>query len=205
PNYCVRIPECGDGVVHPTEECDVGLISHEGCVECEIDPDCFCSGEPSECVQSICGDGFRAPDEGCDDGPGTLAVPGTPVGGDGCSADCNVEGGWVCPPGAACRPICGDGEVTGNEQCDTPHTAACTNCQLNPGFDCGDGTDNPCIETACGNGDPLDPVGAAEAGEGCDDGNQVAGDGCGPTCQLEPVILPPATTAATSFPTVQTT
>lgn len=205
PNYCVRIPECGDGVVHPTEECDVGLISHEGCVECEIDPDFFCSGEPSECVQSICGDGFRAPDEGCDDGPGTLAVPGTPVGGDGCSADCNVEGGWVCPPGAACRPICGDGEVTGNEQCDTPHTAACTNCQLNPGFDCGDGTDNPCIETACGNGDPLDPVGAAEAGEGCDDGNQVAGDGCGPTCQLEPVILPPATTAATSFPTVQTT
>jgi cysteine-rich repeat protein len=27
-----------------------------------------------------------------------------------------------------------------------------------------------------------------ETGEGCDDGNAIAGDGCGPTCQLEPSV-----------------
>jgi fibro-slime domain-containing protein len=205
-NYCLRPPVCGDGFLQANEDCDVGLVSSEGCVGCLVDPDFFCSGEPSTCVQSICGDNFRAPDEQCDNGPGTVMAPGTPVGGDGCSATCSVEAGWVCPPGIACRPICGDGEVTGTEQCDTPHAAGCTNCQLNPGYDCGDdGTDNPCTATSCGNGAPGNPVAAAEAGEGCDDGNLVAGDGCGPTCQLEPVITPPATGAATSFPTVATT
>jgi len=201
PNHCVRIPECGDGFVQSQsgEQCDVGLVSIEGCANCIIDSDYYCSGEPSVCVQSICGDGVRAPDEGCDNGPGTESSPGTPVGGDGCSVNCTVEAGWVCPPNAVCRPICGDGEVSGTEQCDTPHAAGCTNCQLNPGYDCGDdGTDNPCTVTACGNG-------IKQAGEGCDDGNLVAGDECGPTCQLEPQIDPPATGDATSFPTVVTT
>lgn len=206
PNYCVRIPVCGDGFVQSGEECDVGLVSDEGCVQCEIDPDFFCSGEPSTCVQSICGDGLRAPDEGCDNGPGTVMAPGTPVGGDGCSATCGVEAGWVCPPNAACRAICGDGEVTGAEQCDTPDEDACTNCQLNAGYDCGDdGTDLVCTETVCGNGNSANPILAAQAGEGCDDGNLIAGDGCGPNCQIEPTVTPPATGDATSFPTVNTT
>jgi len=206
PNYCVRIPVCGDGFIQSGEQCDVGINGGDGCVDCDVDPDYFCSGEPSVCVQSICGDGFRAPDEGCDNGPGTVLDPEPPVDGDGCSIDCSVEAGWVCPPGAACRPICGDGEVSGTEQCDTPDAAACTNCQLNAGYDCGDAGTGPCVVTQCGtNGDPLDPVGAAEAGEGCDDDNLVAGDGCGPTCQLEPEVNPPADATADSFPTVVTT
>ncbi len=63
------------------------------------------------------------------------------------------------PPNAACRAICGDGEVTGAEQCDTPDEDACTNCQLNAGYDCGDdGTDLVCTETECGNGNSADPI-----------------------------------------------
>lgn len=188
-NYCFRLPECGDGLLQAGEQCDPGAMSAMGCVGCMIDSNYYCSGEPSVCVQSICGDGFRAPNEQCDDGPGTLANPGTPVGGDGCSATCTVESGWVCPPGLACQPRCGDGVVNGNEQCDTPDSDACVNCRLQPGYNCGpSGTANPCTATVCGNGNPADPVGAAEPGEGCDDGNTIAGDGCGPTCQLEPVV-----------------
>lgn len=198
-NYCVRIPKCNDGFVQSGEECDAGPASDEGCVDCQVVDDFFCSGEPSTCVQSICGDKFRAPDEQCDDGPGTLQAPGTPAGGDGCDIDCTVEDGWVCPPGLGCLPDCGDGVLTGGEQCDSPDTTACVNCQLKKGFDCGaGGTDPTCVTAVCGNG-------TKQAGEGCDDGNKVAGDSCGPTCQVEPTINPPVDLQATSFPTVVTT
>lgn len=40
---------------------------------------------------SDCGDGMRFPDEGCDDG--------NAVGADGCSANCEVEAGYVCDDG----------------------------------------------------------------------------------------------------------
>ncbi len=181
-SICFRLPVCGDGLLQAGEQCDIGLMSGPGCMNCQLQPGYFCSGEPSVCVQSVCGDGFRAPDEQCDDGPGTLQAPGTPVGGDGCSATCTVETGWVCPPGAKCQPVCGDGLLRGAEQCDTPDTNGCQNCRLKPGYKCGaGGTSNPCTATVCGNGTP-------EPGEGCDDGNKVAGDGCGPTCQLEPVV-----------------
>jgi len=185
---CFRLPECGDGLLQAGEECDLGLVSGPGCVGCVVQPNSFCSGEPSVCVQSICGDDYRAPDEECDDGPGTQMNPGTPVGGDGCSATCTIETGWACPPGIDCLPVCGDGVLTGNEECETAHAAACQNCKLVPGFDCGNGLMNPCTATACGNGSASDPIGSAEPGEGCDDGNLVAGDGCGPTCQREPTV-----------------
>ncbi|MEW5850864.1 MAG: DUF4215 domain-containing protein [Myxococcota bacterium] len=42
----------------------------------------------------------------------------------------------------------------------------------------GDGCDNNCTATSCGNG-------IVSSGEGCDDGNTVAGDGCSATCTRE--------------------
>jgi cysteine-rich repeat protein len=110
-------------------------------------------------------------DETCDDG--------NTVGGDGCSADCQtIEAGWQCRvPGSACTPqpssclgvqadagqpcddgavgpsICGDGLVTGDEECDdgndpgkNPHNddnayGGCTTaCKFGPY--CGDGIRN---------------------------------------------------------------
>ena len=180
PGTCFLIPECGDGILQGNEECDRGMVNGQGCTDCQTDPNWFCSGEPSSCVQSVCGDGLRAPNEQCDDGPGTVGAPGTAVGGDGCSGTCTVESGWVCPPGVPCQPVCGDGILKGNEQCDSTNSAACVNCRLQPGYKCA--SNGTCSVTVCGNG-------TAEPGEGCDDGNVIAGDGCGPTCQLEPNVL----------------
>jgi fibro-slime domain-containing protein len=188
-NTCLKLPECGDGLLQAGEECDIGLVSGPGCMNCVVENNYFCSGQPSVCVRSVCGDNFRAPDEECDNGPGTLQNPGTPIGGDGCSTSCTVETGWACPPSTACVPVCGDGILRGSEQCETADSNACQNCRLVPGYDCGaNGTANPCTATVCGNGNPSNPVAAAQPGEGCDDGNTVAGDGCGPTCQLEPAV-----------------
>ena len=179
--YCIQIPRCGDGTIQIGEECDPGPSSSAGCsaTTCEIVDGYYCSGTPSVCVRSLCGDGFRAPNEQCDDGPGTVNAPGTPVAGDGCSITCTVETGYVCPPNLSCRPICGNGILQPGEQCDET-SAGCSNCFIQPRYDC-DVNGRNCARTVCGNS-------TVQRGEGCDDGNSIAGDGCSPTCQVEPTF-----------------
>jgi cysteine-rich repeat protein len=90
-----------------------------------------------------CGDGFIGPEERCDDG--------NQSGGDGCSADCQLEldggtsldagsapeGGEAGPPPA---PLCGNGRLDADEVCDDGNESnadACLNgCSL---ATCGDG------------------------------------------------------------------
>ncbi len=73
-----------------------------------------------------CGDSFRTYPEECDDG--------NTVSGDGCSADCKVEIGYSCTGGsyknsaadvctAYTTSVCGDGIVSGTEECDDMNTA----------------------------------------------------------------------------------
>ena len=66
---------------------------------------------------------------------------------------------------------CGDGEVTGSEQCDDGNTVS------------GDGCSSTCTtESTSGHcGDGIVDV----ATEQCDDGNTASGDGCSSTCQNE--------------------
>jgi fibro-slime domain-containing protein len=185
--YCFQIPRCGDGIIQIGEQCDPGPSSVTGChpTQCTIVSGNYCSGQPSTCVPSVCGDGFRAPNEQCDDGPGTVpGVPGTPVGNDGCSATCAVETGYVCPPGLRCRPICGDGVLQPGEECEET-SAGCANCFIKPGYTC-NASGKSCVQAKCGSANTGAPV--VERGEGCDDGNAVAGDGCSPTCQSEPTF-----------------
>ncbi|HTQ03989.1 MAG TPA: DUF4215 domain-containing protein, partial [Polyangiaceae bacterium] len=210
---CTPTVVCGDGKRAASEQCDDGgTTSGDGCsAQCKIENDWNCTGAvgaKSTCTYTVkCGDGVLGGNEVCDDG--------NKVGGDGCSADCmTIESGYKCArAGLACIPICGDGVVIKPEQCDIKNATgtdatACQSCRLTPGYTCGADGKGPCSKTVCGNGTPpTDPINSdayiaaakaqAEPGEGCDDGNTVAGDGCGPTCQLEPkVTVGPSPTVA---------
>jgi cysteine-rich repeat protein len=79
---------------------------------------------------------------------------------------------------AACEvgPICSDGVVAGEEECDDGNLedgdGCSSGCQLEtPPHFCGDGT--------------LDP------GEACDDGNVINSDGCSSTCQFDDDVSTP--------------
>jgi cysteine-rich repeat protein len=89
---CGRVPQCGDGIVDPGEECDDGN-------------DVDCDACTNACLAvSGCGDGAVCGAETCDDGNTDSC--------DGCSAACETESGQVC----------GDGVVNAScgEQCDPP-------------------------------------------------------------------------------------
>lgn len=119
------------------------------------------------CVPSRCGDGFvdKALEE-CDD---ENTDPG-----DGCEADCSwtCEDDSMCDDGAACD---------GKERCLVNHTCeigapagdgtACTSATISDG-QCRQGS---CTPTGCGDKE-------VKGGEQCDDGNDVAGDGCEIDC-----------------------
>ena len=143
--------------------------------------ECTEPGRPCQELQR-CGDRRLTANEGCDDGNGEP--------GDGCSADCQVERGWACPMGAACRAAaCGDGLVVGQEACDDGNAAAGDGCGPSclvesPAPGEGDGwvceqPGAPCRRTRCGDG-------KQEGSEPCDDGNRTVGDGCSPLCRKEP-------------------
>lgn len=119
-----------------------------------------------------------------------------------------------CSTGAAPTSVCGDGQIHSPnsqgilEECETNADCGpgqkCRNCGCIPGG-CGDGFKAPnemcesvadCpvfmgkAATACQACNCLYPVsvcgnGHVEPGEGCDDGNNVGGDGCDANCQPE--------------------
>jgi fibro-slime domain-containing protein len=131
----------------------------------------------------ICGDGvLQAIGEECDD---KNEAPG-----DGCSATCTVEAGYVCPvPGAMCRAAaCGDGMLAGLELCDDGNAMnadGCTDtCTLEANYECAT-PGQACTKTNCGDG-------VVQGSEGCDDGNKYLGDGCNVNCEKEPSCTPPA-------------
>jgi len=91
--------------------------------------------------------------------------------GDGGSGGSAGSGGMAGTGGTGgSAVVCGNGFVEGDEACDDMGESATCNddCTL---AECGDGVLN------------------VTAGEECDDGNTVAGDGCGPTCLLPPAAL----------------
>jgi cysteine-rich repeat protein len=112
--------------------------------------------------------------------------------------------------------VCGDATVDVGETCDDGSTDDCGTCNadctgLGTGSVCGDSVVCPeteacddgsesatcnadCIPATCGDGTVN-----ATAGEACDDGNLVAGDGCDPTCHVGPVSGIIATIAGGGF------
>jgi fibro-slime domain-containing protein len=145
-------------------------------------------GDGGECSDGctadkvVCGDGLlQAAGEECDDKNTTA--------GDGCSATCTVEPGYICPvPGAMCRAAaCGDGVLAGLELCDDENTTAgdgCSEtCSYEAGYECPT-PGMPCTQTNCGDG-------VVQGSEACDDGNHYLGDGCSISCEKEPSCAPP--------------
>ncbi|MFO1462309.1 MAG: thrombospondin type 3 repeat-containing protein [bacterium] len=130
---------CGNHVLTPPEQCDDGNTANG-------------DGCDSNCTPTACGNWIISLGEQCDDG--------NTMNGDGCDENCQIE----IPP-----PICGDGQVTGNEVCDvqSPYSCAsgyycdsCITCLPIP--ICGDGQKNG--SEVC---DPQLP-GSCEEGLLCD-------------------------------------
>jgi cysteine-rich repeat protein len=189
---------CGDAVLDPGEECDLGpensdtglctrscriavcgdALVYEGFEECDdanLDDtdDCL-----DDCVAAVCGDGHvHAGVEVCDDGNTDDT--------DSCTVDCE--------PGS-----CGDGLVQPGEQCDDGNgdtSDHCPTCQLafcGDGFihagieGCDDGntessdacTSPLCMPNVCGDGLLWPGI------EECDDGNDEGGDACTLACTV---------------------
>src|SRR5688572_10028727 len=184
---CMSGLGCGNGFLDPGEECDDANVMDND--DCRF---------PS-CKHAVCGDGVDNTDgirvEECDDGTG--GVPAESV---DCNLDCTLSecgDGKVnqvdleeCDNGttndtAGCDndctiPVCGDGHVnavkTPAEQCDPGAVGADTS-----------GCDSDCTTPECGDNHinkSFTPTGGTEP-EGCDDGDQTAGDGCSAVCRIE--------------------
>lgn len=122
-----------------------------------------------------CGNGAIDPGEACDDADTSS--------GDGCSDQCQLEGGFNCAGApSACSAVCGDGLILGGENCDDGNVASGDGCSalcaVETGYDGCTGAPSVCTPTC---GDSL-----VVFGEPCDDGDFVPGDGCSATCTLEP-------------------
>lgn len=124
-----------------------------------------------------CGNRLKDQAEECDDGNKNS--------GDGCTAACVVEDGWVCPvPGEPCilTVACGDRKVSRGEACDDGNLVSGDGCSedcktVESGWVCS----NPgarCLPK-CGDG-------LKRGTEQCDDGNTDDEDGCSAKCTLEP-------------------
>jgi fibro-slime domain-containing protein len=119
----------------------------DGCdAKCRIELGFKCSGAPSQCTPTTCGDGKVEGAESCDDGN---LVPF-----DGCSATCRAEPS--CPPTGDCSSSCGDGILLGaDEECDDGNLRDGDGCsstckvEVDQGFICN--TNAPCtsVNGAC--------------------------------------------------------
>ncbi|MFH1759089.1 MAG: DUF4215 domain-containing protein [Patescibacteria group bacterium] len=207
PDSCMCEPpvtECGNGTVDPGEECDDGNHnSGDGCsYNCKIETGGMC----------VIGDGIiNTPDENCD-GDGDCASVGGCVAnpeknwqdwcqwlsgllGGGCAAigpECQLEGG-LCVPG----PVLDDPEER-QSACDLAGSLSEMRCR--DAYHAGDAgpDDGGCKWVEEGGGGICNPdscmceIPPAECGDGivtppeeCDDNNNIDGDGCSATCQIE--------------------
>ncbi|HKY38466.1 MAG TPA: DUF4215 domain-containing protein [Polyangiaceae bacterium] len=160
------IPRCGDGTKLMSEQCDDGdTMSGDGCNGgCKIEPGFKCPTPNMSCVVAVCGDNVVDSGEGCDTGgtciggsnPGTACSQQSTctgggqcrtVAGDGCGATCQPEPPVTVGTNPTVAVDCGDGLITGSEECDDGNDDAgdgCSDtCVVEPGWDCPEDVDLP--------------------------------------------------------------
>lgn len=171
PSTCEPAGACGNGLLEAGEGCDDGNIDDaDGCsMGCRIENSGACGTDDpgllgaASCLSGYCSDdGECRNSPACGDGrldPGEGCDDGAAMSGDGCNEFCLLEDMEPCNvtyPGRRLESSCA--------------SSICNTVLGEPGF---------CATVgACGN-TVLDP------GEGCDDGNTDAGDGCDAACLVE--------------------
>ena len=190
PNDCADV--CGDGLASGDEECDGDDLNNGACTDLgyaaggTLGCSDSCLFDDAACVAE-CGNGVAEPGEACDDGEVTAnctAACTIPECGD---TECNgLAGEDAASCSDDCPDSCGDGLVTGLEQCDgaelggqscidfgyaTAGALSCddTTCEFDAVTGC---------SAVCGNA-------ALEPGEECDDANTALDDGCSDVCAIE--------------------
>lgn len=157
---------CGNGVVEYNEGCEDGnATGGDGCSEsCVVEAGYYCERVGSLCEPIDCA-AICEPED----------------------VDCTVEGEAICydaadESAAVATPVIGDGIIQAGEFCDNGTASAGNGCSATGTWEAGAedhkyyvtiGTikDVDRVAIVCGNG-------RMEDSEGCDDGNDVDGDGC---------------------------
>src|SRR5512133_3388777 len=176
---CVKWVICGNGTIEGDEQCDdANTVAADGCAaDCSTVEAGFACAKPGKPCVALpkCGNGIRERGEGCDDGE---AVPDS---GDGCSATCQLETGFICQiPGQACvKEVCGDGLRTPSEKCDDKNAISGDGCSEHCDIEAG----WRCTVVGCS---PVCGDGLIVKDEECDDANRMTGDGCSASCRKEP-------------------
>jgi cysteine-rich repeat protein len=118
----LNVPVCGDNLKEGAEVCDDSTTGVE-CTPTYGNECTYCKADCTEVITKVgsyCGDNTPdSPEEECDDG--------ARVDGDGCSSTCQIE---------VADPVCGDGIVNGDDECDGLDLNGET-CASLPGFDYG--------------------------------------------------------------------
>jgi cysteine-rich repeat protein len=185
---------CGDAIVEPPEECDIGELNGTGM---------YCT---SECRSNDCGDGYVGPGEACDDGNDSNEDLCTTECGPTSCGDGVMQGAEECDegssnaPSAPCLPSCVEAScgdtfiLEGVEACDGNEVggATCESQGYGGGVllcadDCLSFDVSSCEQ--CGNG-VLEPGEQCEAsdlnGETCVSQGFVGGTlGCTSSCTLD--------------------
>ncbi len=187
-------PRCGDGVYQHQigEQCDDGnAVDGDACTNncrtrCDGNDDCqgLCDLATQQCLPATCGDAeTNQAWERCDDG--------NVVNDDQCNNQCQptCKGNADCESGKCdqakqvCVPLCGNGTVDSQEQCDDGNMIDKDQCSSQCLLHCSDDSTCDCDEEA-GVCRPLCGNGRVDTGEGCDDGNTDNADACSNRCQV---------------------
>ncbi|MBQ9243310.1 MAG: DUF4215 domain-containing protein [Proteobacteria bacterium] len=163
--------KCKNGIVEEGEQCDDNNPFHdEGCTaNCRIEEGWECPPAGGKCIQVKPPVTARCGDQNVDEILGEecdfdFDMLNGPVGGDGCSATCKIEPGYICQAGTCFPAGCGNGVVEDGEDCEPIGNGVDYSTLKGDPLECGS---NCHYAPYCGDG-----ITQEAAGEACDNGAQ---------------------------------